>query len=241
MKTQFTYRRFIFTTLSLVLSLLAITISVAQNETIRTLDLKNFDKVSLGSAFNINITKGDFSVKIAGRAEDLDALEASVSGGKLKIQFKQTKGNWWNKERKRIDVTVSMPTVRGLTLSGASRSKVSGFTNLDVLDLEISGASTADIELRANSTKLNLSGASSVVLSGSGERIDGIVSGATSLRAYDFLARDIDLELSGASNARVNATGSLVIEASGASSVKYKGAPSVRSNSSGASSVKSES
>ena len=205
----------------------------------RTYDLKGFDRLSLGSAFEISVTKGNYSVKVEGRKQDIDDLEAGVSGGKLRIRYKDSLG--WGRNRKRVTVTVSMPTLKGLDLSGATTSRVSGFNDLGTLDLDISGASKSDIQVKAQKIIMDASGASSITLTGNANRIEGDVSGATSIRAYDFPVKEAFLDVSGASNVRVSVNGKMDVEASGASSVRYRGTASVRSNTSGASSVKSES
>ena len=66
------------------------------------------------------------------------------------------------------------------------------------------------------------------------------VSGASNINCYNFPAKDIDADISGASSVKVNATKTLSVDASGASSLRYRGQPSVKSDVSGASSVKSE-
>ena len=205
----------------------------------RTYDLKGFDRLSLGSAFEISVTKGNYSVKVEGRKQDIDDLEAGVSAGKLRIRYKDSLG--WGRNRKRVTVTVSMPTLKGLDLSGATTSRVSGFNALGTLDLDISGASKSDIQVKAQKIIMDASGASSITLTGNANRIEGEVSGATSIRAYDFPVKEAFLDVSGASNVRVSVNGKMEVEASGASSVRYRGTASVRSNTSGASSVKSES
>jgi hypothetical protein len=205
----------------------------------RTFNLKDFDRLSLGSAFEINVTKGNHSVKVEGRKQDIDDLEADVNSGRLRIRYKDSNG--WGRNRKRVTVTISMPTLKGLDLSGATISKVSGFNDLGTLDLDISGASKSEIQVKAQAIIMDMSGASTINLIGSANRIEGEVSGATSLRAYDFQVKDAFLDVSGASSIKVSVTGKLEVEASGASSVRYRGTASVRSSTSGASSVKSES
>ncbi|MFN8346627.1 MAG: head GIN domain-containing protein [Spirosomataceae bacterium] len=205
----------------------------------RNFDLKGFDRLSLGSAFEINVTKGSHSVKVEGRKQDIEDLEADVNGGKLRVRYKDSHG--WGRNRKRVTVTISMPTLKGLDLSGATTSKISGFTDLDKLDLDISGASKSEIQVKAQSIVMDISGASTINLIGSANRIEGEISGATSLRAYDFQVKDAFLDVSGASSIKVSVSGKLEVEASGASSVRYRGTASVRSSTSGASSVKSES
>ena len=205
----------------------------------RNYDLNGFDRLSLGSAFEISVTKGNYSVKVEGRKQDIDDLEAGVSAGKLRIRYKDSLG--WGRNRKRVTVTISMPTLKGLDLSGATTSRVSGFNDLGTLDLDISGASKSDIQVKAQKIIMDASGASSITLTGNANRIEGEVSGATSIRAYDFPVKEAFLDVSGASNVRVSVNGKMEVEASGASSVRYRGTASVRSNTSGASSVKSES
>jgi Putative auto-transporter adhesin, head GIN domain len=209
------------------------------DRTTRTFSLTGFDRLSLGSAFEITVTKGNHAVKVEGRKEDLNDLEADVSGGKLRIRYKDSFN--WNRNRKRVSVTISMPTLKALDLSGATTSRVSGFNDLGTLDLDISGASKSDIQVKAERIVMDASGASTIILTGSANRLEGEVSGATSLRAYDFPVKEAFLDASGASNVRVSVNGKLEVEASGASSVRYRGTASVRSNTSGASSVRSES
>ncbi len=210
-----------------------------ENRISRTYDLKGFDRLDLGSAFEIFVTKGSHAVKVEGRQQDIKDLEADVVGGKLRIRYKDSIG--WNKNRKRVTLTISMPTLKGLDFSGATTSKVSGFDDLGNLDLDISGASKSEIQVKAQRVIMDVSGASTITLIGSANRLEGEVSGATSLRAYDFPVKEAYLDASGASSIRVSVNGKLEVEASGASNVRYRGAASVRSNTSGASSVKSES
>jgi len=205
----------------------------------RTFDLKGFDRLSLGSAFTITVTKGNHAVKVEGRKQDIEELKADVVGGKLRIGYKNHNG--WNKNRKRVTVTIAMPTLKALDLSGASTSKVTGFDDLGTLDLDISGASKSDIQVKAQKIVMDMSGASTITLTGTADRLEGEVSGATSFRAYDFPVKEAFLDVSGASNIKVSVSGKLEVEASGASSVRYRGSASVRSNTSGASSVKRES
>ncbi|MEZ4903730.1 MAG: DUF2807 domain-containing protein [Spirosomataceae bacterium] len=93
------------------------------DRTSRTFNLKDFDRLSLGSAFEITVTKGNHAVKVEGRKQDIEELEADVVGGKLRIRYKDRSG--WNRNRKRVIVTIAMPTLKALDLSGATTSKIS--------------------------------------------------------------------------------------------------------------------
>lgn len=205
----------------------------------RTFDLKNFDRLDLGHAFQIDVRQGStFKITAQGEQKDLDDLEANVSGNTLKIRFREARK--WNNRQERVRIAITMPTLRGLNLSGATQSTVEGFNNLNEVDLDISGASSSRIALTAKKVNLDVSGASSVTLTGKANQMEGDISGATSFRASEFEVGNARIEVSGASTAKLFVTNGLVADASGASSVRYRGKASVQANTSGASSVRSE-
>ncbi len=208
-------------------------------EEVKTFNVSGFDKVDMGSAFTINVIQGSqFSVKASGRAQDLDDLEANVTGSTLKVRYKNSNRNWsWN-NRKQVRIDVTMPQLRGMDFSGACTVTVRGFRNQGNVDLEVSGASTATIDVDADQLAVDFSGASTVNLNGKANRMEGDVSGATTLKAYNLQTKQVSLEVSGASGASVSATEKVNVQASGASSVRYRGGASVSSNTSGASSVR---
>ncbi|SDM03644.1 head GIN domain-containing protein [Siphonobacter aquaeclarae] len=206
----------------------------------RTFSLKNFDRFQLSSAFVVDVRPGDFSVKAEGEAKDLDDLVAEVRNGELDIHFKEKDKGWWkNNRRERVTITLRMPALKGIQLSGATKSDIAGFSS-DKLDIRISGASNAKIDVKAKQVALDLSGASSINLTGSAGEIKGSVSGATSFQGGDFAVDRAVIDASGASSAHVNVKESLSAQASGASKIRYRGHPSVQANTSGASSVRSE-
>ena len=220
------------------LVLVSFTKPLMQDESSRTFSVNGFDKLDLGSAFVIHVKQGSsFSVKAVGQKKDLDELESNVSGGTLKIRYRDS----WGRNRKRVTFDITMPTLRGIDFSGASTSDVQGFRNQGNISIDISGASTSTIELDADRVNVDFSGASTINLSGKASRMEGELSGATTLKAFDLQTKQVRLEVSGASGARVNATERLEVDASGASSVRYRGGASVSSNTSGASSVRRDS
>ena len=237
MKTKNYFRNvLVMTTLMLITNLLT-----AQNK--KDYPLKGFDKLDMSSAFQINVTQGlAFSVSVdAERSEDLEDLSVTISNGTLIAKYRDGKGGWkWNNNRKRVSFTVVMPNLKMVDFSGATKSKISGFNDLEELTLKFSGAANSEIDVKADKVKLDCSGASSIKMNGNASKMNFDVSGASNVNCYNFPAKDVDADISGASSVKVNATKTLSVEASGASSLRYRGQPSVKSDVSGASSVKSE-
>ncbi|MCF0038770.1 head GIN domain-containing protein [Dyadobacter fanqingshengii] len=203
----------------------------------RNFNLTGFDKLSMGSAFRIEVKQGSkYSISTSGRAEDLDDLEATVKSDVLHLGYK---GNNWNKNRKTVNVSITMPALEGVEFSGASKANVASFSGVRSMDIEVSGASQVTMELSSPKATFELSGASSLILTGQGDVLNGEVSGASSFKGREFSAKTVNIDASGASSAAVVASNSLHADASGASSIRYSGAAKdVHSSSSGASSVK---
>ncbi len=96
-----------------------------------------------------------------------------------------------------------------------------------------SGASSVTINAqRLDFSKIGCSGASDVTMEGTGGTGDWTASGASEIHADRFAARDVSIVVSGASGARVNASGTLTTRASGASSIRYAGRPERHNNTS---------
>ncbi|MEA5258294.1 head GIN domain-containing protein [Arcicella aquatica] len=227
---------------SLLLSFLLGIANVMFAQNTKEFSLKGFDKLDMSSAFIIDVKYGNaYKVLVdAERTEDIEDLEVKVSGTTLIAKYRNSNGGWkWNNSRKKVSFTIVMPNLKQVDFSGATRSKISGFDDLEDITLKFSGAATTEININADKVNLDCSGASRVKLNGKTSKLNFDLSGASNVDSYNFVARDVDAEVSGASSARVNASKTLNVEASGASSVRYKGQPSVRSDVSGASSVKS--
>jgi hypothetical protein len=220
----------------IVLLILAISFNAMAQGT-RKFSVSHFNRLAMGSAFKIDVKQGSsYSVTATGREEDLEDMEANISGGELKLGYK---GNGWNKNRKTVNVSITMPNLQGVDFSGASTAQVARFSGVKNMEIEVSGASKVNMDLTASRVTMELSGASTLTLDGNCDTLDGEVSGASSFRGSGFQTKEVNIDASGASSAAVFASNAIRAEASGASSVRYSGgAKDIHSSSSGASSVK---
>ena len=203
------------------------------DETTASFAITNFDRLEMGSAYKITVTQGAaFRISAQGHRRDMDDLNVRRVGSLLKIDYR----NHYRNRRHEMNLTITMPMLRAAQFSGASDSRVGGFSEQD-LDLGLSGASRLDFTGQAKRLTVNLSGASTATLNGQTVRLLADLSGASRLDATRFPAEEVSVEASGASQARVNATSHLIVDASGASSVRYRGNPTLESHTSGASTV----
>lgn len=108
-----------------------------------------------------------------------------------------------------------------LTCSGASKASVTG-TVMDRMEIELSGATNADLKLSAQELEGNLSGASSLSNNGNITECDIECSGASKFTNNGEI-QDGRIECSGASVLKLTGKGSrLDLEGSGASKINAK-------------------
>lgn len=208
-----------------------------RGESTRTYDFKNFDELEMSHAFRVKVQAGSaFSVSATGELNDLDDLNIFVQSGKLVARY----NNSWKNNRRQMDIDITMPVLESVDFSGAVNASVEGFENVPKLEFELSGASRCDFDGTAQSLEFDLSGASELNLFGNAKYLEGELSGASKLNAFDLSAEESDLDLSGASSARVWITKFLDVDASGASSVRYKGNPGIKQKLSGGSTLRAE-
>lgn len=228
---------FLTTCLAFLTSLSACTFNFIDRgpyeEITQTYALSGFDQLSMGSAFTIDVQQGSrFRIDVRGNRSDLDDLDVYTRNGVLYARYRNSRSR-----RYTTYFTITMPTVRYVDFSGASKSTIRGFTNLRSFEISLSGASKSTVDLDAANLNVDLSGASTLDIGGLGSVMEGDVSGSSTLEAFDFFVNEAKLDVSGASRARVNVARNLDVTASGASLVRYRGNPSVRQTISGASSV----
>ncbi|MCU0324886.1 MAG: DUF2807 domain-containing protein [Spirosomaceae bacterium] len=219
----------------LILSLFVSFGAFAQEIT-RKFDVKNFDKLNIGSAFTITVTQGNsYKVEVRGREQDVEDIIAKVSGGELDLGYPNNWSKWRN--RKNVYVTITMPELIAANFSGATTSKVSGFKS-DNLILNVSGASSSVVYADAQNLKVDCSGASDLKLVGKGSAIEIECSGASDFEGFEFTSQNANIDASGASDVKLFASGKITADASGASSIYCKGGGSMKARTSGASSAK---
>jgi hypothetical protein len=214
--------------LSIAISSLVLTSCDKENRecpgsTEKTFTVASSSKVRAQDGFYVNIVKGDdFSVKAKGCENDLNDVSVSTgNGGFIEIKYKNHK-----KDRYRVDFTITAPLMYHVILDGAAKATVTGFKNQDyVTKIALSGASELTMNENTADTQFDLSGASKLTLKGATQSLKGTASGASILQAFDAPSPEIDIAVSGASKANVNATQLLTIDASGASQVVYRGNP----------------
>jgi hypothetical protein len=195
-----------------------------------------FSALDVGSAFQVTVNRGDtYSVKVTAGERIFDRISVTQSEETLKIEVKP--GIFFGAFDAKAEIT--MPTLNGVTLSGATSGDVDSFSTTDQFVITVSGASSLEMtNMELEDVDIELSGASRLTAQGTGANLVSQVSGASNLNLESFPVNDATVTVSGASHAVVSPSGTLNVDASGASSLQYTGNPNLGTiNTSGASTV----
>lgn len=220
-------KKIVITTMILISSLLG-----CKAQKTETRNLSGFDKIKISGALTLEYTSSDSTeVLVIAKESDLEKVNSKVENNTLILS---TKGNL----KSNVTVMVKNNKLYRVESSGATDFKTTNTLKTDSIVLVASGAS--NIKLQIESDKINCSeeGAANVKLEGTANRLNADLSGASNLKAYDLIAKQANIDASGAASARINVTEKLNSSATGASDVKIKGDPKeVSAESSAAASI----
>ncbi len=196
-------------------------------------DVVDFDRLEIGDAMHIDVEQGNFfEISVRGDRRNVNDLEVYNEGSTLIVRFDESRNR-----RHETYVTITMPALIAANFSGASNSRVSGFSDVSSLDLILSGASVCQLDVNATEVDMSVSGASYLTARGSAQSLKANISGASVVKSFNFPVISADVRATGASSASVTVSETLHAVAEGASSIIYRGNPTVTSEVSGASTV----
>ncbi|MFC1786603.1 GIN domain-containing protein [Halobacteriota archaeon] len=206
-------------------------------------DLSDFARVDVSHNFEVEIDQsGSYSVSITSDDNLFEYIQVTRNGETLKIGLKPSiVGPYLGSTTLKAKIT--MPELRGLDISGATRGTVTNFRSTEDLDIQVSGASSLDlVEMSASDIDFEISGASRVtgdiiandavfeVSGGSTVQLEGSVSdivvdasGASRVELAAFPVNNADVTLSGGSSGIVSLEGRLDADLSGSSKLEYIG------------------
>lgn len=199
----------------------------------RNYSIIDFDQLELGSSFDVSVTEANlFSIHVKGDRRNIDDLEVYKSGSTLIIKYDENESR--NHE---TYIEITMPRLISAKFSDGSVSTIKGFESEGQLRIGLSGGASCQLDAGYKKIDLDLSGASTLRMNGLGDELQAKLSGASILSAFDFPVRIANVDVSGASRARLTVSDAIDAVASGASEVRYRGNPLIESDASGASTI----
>ena len=203
----------------------------------KTYNETGFKNIDISSVMKVYLKQGDqYEVKIDAEDNLQDFIEVKQEGDKLSFGIKNGKSISPTKD---IIIYITAPDFHKLEASGAGGYVSQSPIKTNELLLDLSGATKVKLDLNVNTTKVDASGASEIILSGNTNTLEVDGSGSTDVKAFDLKSQSVDIDISGAGDANVQAEKTLKVEISGAGNVSYKGNPAITQEIHGAGKIKS--
>lgn len=200
-------------------------------------NFSNFTGVSVSSAIDLYLKQDSgFSVKVE---TDDNLQQYIITGIENGVLYIKQADNTSLDETGKIKVYVSAPLFKSMKATGACNIiSENTLSSNDAVDIGLTGASDARLEIKAPKISGDLTGASTLKIKGETKEFSVEGSGSSNIRCFDLLTEQTKIDITGACDAEVFASVKLDIRASGASDVRYKGNAAISQDISGAGSVK---
>ncbi len=236
-----------------LLAATALTVSsigaTASAETVTiTPDLKDFSRVELRTAADVDITVGeDFSVTVTADDKLLEKTEVIVKGDRLLIKRKNEDERSffnWNRDGE-MEVVITMPMIEEMEINGSGDTNIRGVDSQE-LELNINGSGNLDVTGKANSLEVSINGSGDInmeevtggnvdaSINGSGDieiyggacqTIEIDINGSGNISARDVECQDANVEVSGSGDSVVYASNQIVFDSYGSGEVEVYGKP----------------
>lgn len=175
----------------------------------RTYDLQDFTILDVSNVVKVVYTQGNaYSVKLTGRADLLDEMEVTATGGQLKVSAKRSKKFNNLKQKDRPDgqhnfiLHLTAPCLENILLSGVSTFETTAMMP-DFLYVRLEGVSKLKANsIESQSLKMSISGCSEVhVDSVACKEYEASMSGSSQVDIRKLTAEKGATHLGGASKA----------------------------------------
>lgn len=207
------------------------------NVTTQNRSAGNFSSIDVSGAIDV-YAKQDAgpSVKVEADENLQEYIETIVDGDVLRIRTRE--GFNVNPSNK-VKVYVSSSVFKKFEASGACEVFSDGqISNDSEIEIDLSGSCNATMDVNTPKVSSEASGATTLNLKGQTKDFSVEGSGSTNIKCMDLSSQNVELDLSGAGDAELNASTKISGTISGSADVRYKGNAQTDIHTSGASSVK---
>ncbi len=124
-------------------------------------NLKGFNKVNIGKGFMVEISRSDqYHVSIVGDKNDIERYAPFVQNNTLQLKYIGKDEDY--KSKVDLKIKIHLPSLNSINLNGKTESLINGFSNVDSLDIIVSGSSVATIAGEVKNAWVQVSGKSNL-------------------------------------------------------------------------------
>ena len=196
------------------------------------LQLASFQNVDFQIAGVVNIKQGPVQqVMVTSQANIIQSLNTRVVNNTWEINF----GSNGSYNYRVMEITITLPNVSGIALSGSGSMTLEAFENQSELQIALLGSGNMDIEqlVGSNRVTVDLAGSGTINVARESSLLENLeisISGSGSFRGFSLPARNCSTSITGSGNTEVTVNEELDGIISGSGSIFYMGRPQISIN-----------
>jgi hypothetical protein len=194
-----------------------------------------FREIRLEGQGKVVVAQGDqISVEVTSDDNILPSIETAVINGQLILSHENGK----NLRPTTLNYTITVKDLKGVSIAGSGDIVGNDEFNSERFYADIAGSGDIAIKVSVDSLESGISGSGSIHLSGSANSHDARITGSGDVDAFELLARDSSVVITGSGNCRIRVSEKLRAKITGSGDVLYKGHPQISESITGSGKVK---
>jgi hypothetical protein len=187
----------------------------------------NFDRIEVAGPYNVQVRTGaNPSLSARGPRKMLEHMVVEVRNGELNIHPERHNGLFdggWH-FRGHVDVTVTVPSLRGASIAGSGDIKVNEIRG-DAFAGSVAGSGGLEVgALDVQSLKLAVAGSGGVkAVKGRAQNASFDIAGSGDIDARNVTAQTASVSIAGSGNVAAHATGTASVSIMGSGDVDVSG------------------
>lgn len=188
----------------------------------------DYDAIKVSGSYDVDLVAGkEGKITLKGEENLLAAIKVVVEDNVLKI-YTEKGFSIRPSLGKKIQVTIPFEKISELTLSGSGNIQTKNPIKNDKFMAKLSGSGNFNLDVDSNALELSLSGSGNVRLKGNADSFTTKLSGSGDIDSVELKSKNVDVNVSGSGNSRINCNESLTARVSGSGNIKYTGNPEKR-------------
>ncbi|QZE13936.1 DUF2807 domain-containing protein [Halosquirtibacter laminarini] len=186
-----------------------------------TKNIKNFSRLQVSNAINVNVREGEKYDVVVETDENLqDNIAVELNGDKLSIYVRKSIRNVT-----KMDVFITMPKLEGASTSSCGSIKGFGTFSCDALYVKASSAGDIDLNIIAKRVDAKVSSAGNIDIKGTTNELYVSSSSGGDFDSKDLKSLVAKVRASSGARIRLNVKNAFIGQASSGANIRYSGNP----------------
>ena len=183
------------------------------------IELESFTGINLGMAGEVTLYKGPVQkIEIEAQPNIINLINREVSDGMWTITPVECVSGYEN-----LHIFVTVPEMNSIVLTGSGSILVEDSFETEDMDLLLSGSGNLLFRGTTETLEARLSGSGTITVEGTTAYLEALLSGSGNISAFETIATEAKVTISGSGNVEVNFTNSLIAMITGSGNVYYIG------------------